>query len=178
MFRTAAGTKRRTFNPYNPYFIMVNRKRFLRQSGQFPYSIPPFCIRWRPWIWLLPETASGKRASFRGSFGDSFPGDRHIGAIFAVKGILTRAAPVYAVYSGRGFSAEKETEDHLPILTGIFFLWQRELTVSRIPYILSLALQEHQGADSSAVEHLPYTQGVTGSNPVSPTKASLENAGS
>ena len=33
MFRTAAGTKRRTFNPYNPYFIMVNRKRFLRQSG-------------------------------------------------------------------------------------------------------------------------------------------------
>ena len=57
---------------------------------------------------------------------------------------------------------------------GKFFLWYKELTVGGIPYILSLALLEHLRADSSAVEHLPYTQGVTGSNPVSPTKASMD----
>jgi hypothetical protein len=85
---------------------------------------------------------------------------------------------------GSGFLREQKTKStcHVSGRTlikdnGKFFLWYKELTVSGIPYILSLALLEHPRADSSAVEHLPYTQGVTGSNPVSPTKASLEMRG-
>ena len=36
--------------------------------------------------------------------------------------------------------------------------------------ILAFAPLRRIGADSSAEEHLPYKQGVTGSNPVSPTR--------
>lgn len=85
---------------------------------------------------------------------------------------------------GSGFLREEEIQStcHVSGRTliknnGKFFLWYKELTVGGIPYILSLALLEHLRADSSAVEHLPYTQGVTGSNPVSPTRASLEMRG-
>ena len=54
------------------------------------------------------------------------------------------------------------------------FFSQKVLTEPPAPYILSIALPEHQRADSSAVEHLLYTQGVTGSNPVPPTRASMD----
>ncbi len=41
--------------------------------------------------------------------------------------------------------------------------------------ILTFAPQWCIGADSSAEEHLPYKQGVTGSNPVSPTRNLLSS---